>query len=243
MYAKITGGSGDRGKCTIEVTVDGTAEIEILAEQGRMKTVNGQRAVWKRMDCNRPLPLNPEDFKLSPQEGRGKQSLLKSPKENRGVAAVRIEDPSGGSAGYKFDLEWRGGTAVATPVAPVAVTPAPAVSNATPNSNVTGGTVTLDQRQAGTGYFRDFRAAEQPIVDAAVKIEGDRVQLELISANGPRVSFTGTIILRDRDRLVANVSGGTIQGSMEILLSNGRVEELAMTGVGANRFEARWQRK
>jgi hypothetical protein len=34
--------------------------------------------------------------------------MVRQPNQNRGVALVRLEDPDGGSEGYKFDLEWRG---------------------------------------------------------------------------------------------------------------------------------------
>jgi hypothetical protein len=52
------------------------------------------------------------------------------------------------------------------------------------------------------------------------------------------------LVLADRDRLVANMAGGEIHGTMEILLdTRNRVQELAMTGVGRNRFELRWQPK
>ena len=50
--AQIRGG-GDHGKCTIEVDVDGVAEIEIQGDQGRMRTLSGNPSGWRRMECNR----------------------------------------------------------------------------------------------------------------------------------------------------------------------------------------------
>jgi len=35
--------------------------------------------------------------------------LLQDPRNNRGVAVIRIEDPKGGAEGYTFDIEWSGG--------------------------------------------------------------------------------------------------------------------------------------
>ena len=105
--AQIRGG-GDHGKCTIEVDVDGVAEIEIQGDQGRMRTISGNPAGWRRMVCNEPMPQNPQGFRFSGVDGRGRQTLLRDPSSNRGVAVVRIEDPQGGHEGYTFDIEWRG---------------------------------------------------------------------------------------------------------------------------------------
>src|SRR6185436_7047824 len=104
---QITGGGGDRGKCTVEVRVDGSAEIEITGAEGRMRTLTGAAAQWTRMQCNSPLPANPLEFKFSGVDGRGNQYLVRPPGQNRGAALIRVEDPQGGAQGYTFDLEWR----------------------------------------------------------------------------------------------------------------------------------------
>src|ERR1044071_9474408 len=72
-------GGGDHGKCTIEVDVDGVAEIEIQGDLGRMRTLSGNPARWPRMECNQPLPQNPQGFRFSGVDGRGRQSLLRDP--------------------------------------------------------------------------------------------------------------------------------------------------------------------
>ena len=36
------------------------------------------------------------------------QTLIRDPRNNRGIAVVRLEDPKGGREGYTFDIEWRG---------------------------------------------------------------------------------------------------------------------------------------
>src|SRR5262245_55071998 len=93
--ARISGGGGDHGKCTIEVEVDGVAEIEIRGDQGLMRTLGGNPASWRRMECNMPLPPNPYEFRFSGVDGRGRQILLREPSQNRGAALIRIEDPKG----------------------------------------------------------------------------------------------------------------------------------------------------
>jgi hypothetical protein len=107
--ANIRGGGGDRdGKCTIEVEVDGAAEVEIRGTTARLRTRRGERASWRRFDCNQPMPSRPYDFRFHGVDGRGRQDLVRDP-SNGGVAVVRIQDPKGGREGYTFDITWRGG--------------------------------------------------------------------------------------------------------------------------------------
>lgn len=108
MRAAISGRGGDSGKCTIEVEVDDAADIEVRQDMGRIHTLSGQRANWRRFQCNQPLPLNPAEFRFRGIDGRGRVELVRDPRSNRGVAVVRIYDPKGGREGYTFDLEWRG---------------------------------------------------------------------------------------------------------------------------------------
>ena len=108
--ASITGGTGDVGKCTIEVRVDQAAEVEVSGDTGRIRTFSGQPASWDRFDCTSPIPRNPSDFRFRGIDGRGNVQLVNDPRSGRGVAVVRIEDPKGGAERYTFDLEWRGGS-------------------------------------------------------------------------------------------------------------------------------------
>jgi len=103
------GGSSDSGKCTAELEVDGAAEVSISGDTGRVRTVSGQPAVWRRLDCTSPMPSNVSDFRFTGVDGRGSQNLLRDPRQNRGVAVVRLDDPQGGREGYTFDIEWGGG--------------------------------------------------------------------------------------------------------------------------------------
>src|SRR6185436_3218376 len=96
--ATMRGGGGDRGKCTLEVVVDGVAEVEIRGDTANLRTLSGQPAQWRRFECNGPIPNNPGDFRFSGVDGRGRQTLVRDPR-NGGVAVVRIEDPQGGSEG------------------------------------------------------------------------------------------------------------------------------------------------
>jgi hypothetical protein len=106
--ADITGGgSPDRGKCTIEVRVDGAAEVEIRGDRAILRNLAGQPPQWRRFVCNAVLPNNPADFRFSGVDGRGRQQLIRDPR-NGGAAVVRIEDKDNGSEGYTFDITWSG---------------------------------------------------------------------------------------------------------------------------------------
>src|SRR5581483_9588799 len=107
--AVITGGGGfDSGKCTVEVVVDGAAEVEIRGDTAWLRNLKGQSPSWRRFECSAPLPANPANFRFSGVDGRGRQELVRDPRSG-GSAVVRIEDPDNGTEGYTFDIRWGGG--------------------------------------------------------------------------------------------------------------------------------------
>lgn len=108
MRAAIRGGGGDRGKCTIEVEVDAVAEVSVNGDMGNMRTLAGQPSRWRRFECSGLMPQRAAQFRFRGIDGRGRVTLIRDPRENRGTAVIRIEDPKGGSEGYTFDLEWEG---------------------------------------------------------------------------------------------------------------------------------------
>jgi hypothetical protein len=99
------GGNADHGKCTIEVVVDGVAEVEVRGENMALRNLSGQPPQWRRFQCAATMPVNPADFRFAGVDGRGKQELIRDPR-NGGVAVVRIEDSQGGAEGYTLDLIW-----------------------------------------------------------------------------------------------------------------------------------------
>jgi hypothetical protein len=98
------GGNGRDGKCTIEVVVDGAADVEIRGNNAVLHNLSGQPAEWRRFECNAVMPPNPVNFRFQGIDGRGRQSLMRDPRN--GAAVIRIEDPQGGREGYTFDIMW-----------------------------------------------------------------------------------------------------------------------------------------
>jgi hypothetical protein len=101
----VGGGGPDHGKCTIEVVVDNTAQVEIRGTSATLRTLAGQPAQWRRFECTGAMPANPANFRFSGVDGRGRQELVREPR-NGGVAVVQIEDKDGGAEGYTFDINW-----------------------------------------------------------------------------------------------------------------------------------------
>ena len=104
--ATVTGGgSTDRGKCTIEVVVDGAAKVEIRGNTATLRDLNGQPPQWRRFECTAVMPPNPANFRFQGIDGRGRQTLIQDPR-NGGSAVVQIQDPQGGAEAYTFDIMW-----------------------------------------------------------------------------------------------------------------------------------------
>ncbi len=103
------GGSSDSGKCTAELEVDGAAESPSAAYgpgSDGFRSTGGLAAA--RLHLSDALKRG--DFRFTGVDGRGSQNLLRDPRQNRGVAVVRIDDPQGGREGYTFDIGWGGGS-------------------------------------------------------------------------------------------------------------------------------------
>ena len=100
--ANINGGRGG-GKCTIELVVDGVAEVEIRGDTAEIHTREGRPATWRRFDCNHPMPPVPAAFRFRGIDGRGTQHLLHKPGPD-GPAVILIEDYKRGREAYTFDI-------------------------------------------------------------------------------------------------------------------------------------------
>ena len=109
IQANVTGGGGG-GKCTFEIRTGGVAEVDIRGDQGRVRAVSGGPASWVRLKCNQPLPLRPNNFRFKGIDGRGRQTLVRDPNSNNGIAVVQIVDNRGGMQGYTGDIMWDGGS-------------------------------------------------------------------------------------------------------------------------------------
>jgi hypothetical protein len=105
--ANFTGGGGPDGKCTVEVVVDGAAQVEIRGDRATLRNVFGQTPQWRRFECTSPMPPNPVNFRFQGVDGRGSQKLVGDPRR-AGPAVIRIDDPDNGSEGYTFDVFWQG---------------------------------------------------------------------------------------------------------------------------------------
>jgi hypothetical protein len=239
--ARISAVEGERGKCTVEVLVDGTAEVEVRGTEGRMRTLSGARSAWRRLDCNIPMPANPANFTFKAHEARGKQLLLKQPAGNGGVAIVRIEDSGEGSKAYKFDMEWRGATGGFEQGG--LKSSEAGQGGVIDDGAFAGWTDRIEFRGPGEGYYQSFQGTDEVLSDCEVLIErSGRVQVRLKTKGKDPLRLSGRLVKADKNHLVANVSAGSIIGPMEIERdSRNHIKNLAMSGVGRNKFELRWR--
>lgn len=120
--AVLTGGNPADGRCVVEVTVDGTAEIEVRHENLVLRNLKGQTPELRRFECSAPMPGHPMGFRFAGVRGRGKQELLQSA-DGSGVAVIRIDDPQNGAGQYAFELRWNGEMAMGAPMAAMPVRP------------------------------------------------------------------------------------------------------------------------
>ncbi|HTM49394.1 MAG TPA: hypothetical protein VL285_11950 [Bryobacteraceae bacterium] len=95
------------GSCTIEVVVDGAAEIEIRGENASIRDLSGRQPQWRRFECTGGMPPN-ADVQFHRLAGRGSTQLISDPR-NGGAAVIRINDPQGGPDTYAFELTWGNG--------------------------------------------------------------------------------------------------------------------------------------
>ena len=100
--------NGWGGRCTVEVDVDGAADVVVRGDRAFLHTLSGEPAVWRRFECTSPMPPRPGQFRFQGVDGRGGVHLIRDPRDG-GPTVIRIEDPRRGRESYTFDLEWRAG--------------------------------------------------------------------------------------------------------------------------------------
>ncbi|HEY3442173.1 MAG TPA: hypothetical protein VGK29_15545 [Paludibaculum sp.] len=267
--AEIRGGGGD-GKCTIEVEVDDTAEVEIRGDTATLRTRSGQRATWRRFQCNQVMPLNPNDFRFRGIDGRGRQELVRDPR-NGGAAVIRIDDPKGGSEGYTFDVEWRGGSGGSGGGWGGNDGGGGGWGNnggngrgnnggrwgngggnnggGWGNGNNGGGWngssgSTFNFRGDGNGFLNRRNGRDQRVRDVNVTLSRDgRVSLSFEAEGYQRLNFVGRADSYNRDSIVTELRSGNTRGSATIYIDRrGEVERIEMSGRTNNDdFRLQWR--
>ncbi len=240
-------GGGREGKCTIEVEVDDSAEVEIANNRAQIRTMSGAPAKFRRFECNQEIPANPIDFRFKGIDGRGRQELVRMP-GGRSPAVVRIEDSKGGSHGYTFDIFWRG-----------AGGPFNNSNNSGGGSGIFGGNNgggnfgnnsggdwnrNLNFRGRGSGTFRSDRNGSGQLGNCRVTISRrGEVEVQFETENIFSIAMTGRVTRMDGDRVIAEMQGINLGGEMEIETDGqNRVRRVTMnSGSGRDRFELNWR--
>jgi hypothetical protein len=229
IRANIRGGGGN-GKCTFEVVVDGVAEIQITGDQGTLRTISGTPARWVRLDCNQALPANPNNFGFKGIDGRGRQTLVRDPRNNRGTAVVRIEDPKGGTHGYTGDIMWSGGAGGNFPPGPGPGIGRPPGPGGGGWSGQNGGT--FSYRGDGNGVFIRNNGPNMRVRDVNVNLARNGAINIAFQAQGfgRPLAFTGRATRFGRDSVDAVLNGATAtvyvdrSGAVQRIDMNGRTQ-------------------
>ena len=174
IQARISGGGGN-GKCTIEVVVQGTADVQIRGNQGTLRTFSGNPAQWRRLECNQPLPSNPTNFKFTGVDGHGRQGLSVDPNTNNGVAVIHIENTTGGNEGYTSDITWNGGNNSTSDVW--------VPGNGNTNDNWNGQSQNIRARISGGGGGGKCTFEVALSGTAEIQIQGDQGNLRTLSGS------------------------------------------------------------
>lgn len=101
----VGGGSRNGGRCTAEVYVDGAAQIVIRGNRATLINQQGQAPQWRRFECTSPMPRDVRGLSFRALGGRGRQQLVRDPRDG-GDAVVEINDSDGGGSNYAFELAW-----------------------------------------------------------------------------------------------------------------------------------------
>jgi len=106
--AAIAGG-GDRehGRCSIEMVVDGAAEIAVRGNDATVTNLKGRAPELTRFECTSPIPSNPAEFRFE-GTGRGRVEMISAAQAGQ-AAVIRVEDPEDGADRYSITLSWRAG--------------------------------------------------------------------------------------------------------------------------------------
>jgi hypothetical protein len=243
IQANVRGGGGE-GKCTFEVVVDGVAEVQVRGDRGVLRTISGDPARWVRLDCNQVLPANPDNFRFRGIDGRGRQTLVRNPRSNRGTAVVRIEDPKGGSEGFTGDLMWSGGGYGNPGPGPGPGMGRPPGPGGGGWSGQNGGT--FNYRGDGNGVFIRNNGPNMRVRDVNVNLARNGAISIAFQAQGfgPRLSFSGRVTRYGRDSVEANVSGGrgTNANATIFVDRDGSVQRIDMNGqMQRDNFRLNWR--
>lgn len=238
----IRGGDGD-GKCTIEVVVDGVADVEVRGRDLTIRTLNGAPSTIRRFQCNQEMPANPYEFRFKGIDGRGRQDLVRQPANGR-PAVIRIEDSKGGNEGYTFDIFWRGGGGFSGGGGRYNRPGRPGYNgggydnsgwnNGWGNGNgwVSNGNFNFEGGRRGAGSYQDRNGRRRRLDQARVSISNSGNVNVAFESDSGRIDFNGSVDRRDGRRIYTRVNGSGMFGMMEIeMSSNNAVRRISLSDV------------
>jgi hypothetical protein len=174
---------------------------------------------------------NIRDFRFRGMEGRGTPRLVQEPgSRNYYVAVVNVQDPRGGDERYKFELSWDWDGAGGGGIFPDRPTTRPTPpsgdgifdggSNALPDMNMsTMGNGSLDD---GTQRYG--------LIEASVRVRGDKCQITLITDRRQRLEMTGRVSRGSPRCLINSSNRGSTSANAYIHMEGNRVARVNVSG-------------
>jgi hypothetical protein len=257
-----------KGQCDIRLQVDNEVEVSVRGDMVYARTLSGRDARDDGSECNAPLPSRDlQNFNFEVLDKRGDIQLLSEPSPRNGYQAiVRIRDSESGEGRYHFRLSWamtgegmpgrRDGNGF----------PGQAPGPQTDNGRFPDGRFgdrpgdrgapgfswnnTIDFRGRGTGSAQTTGFGTQRLADVVVNVDrGGRILVNFRSDAGRPLTFSGTVIGSDRNRIRADVSSDAgrvrLRGTMNLNVDNrNEVESISLDATdGRDRMNLNWQRR
>jgi|GEM_PF-1599724 len=162
--------SRDAGEGYVELEIDGVddvVDVRIAGNSAELSVIRGRNPVGSQVVFSNPLPRKRAlKLDIAKSYGRGTIRIVEPPNASNNYSPlIRIEDPRGGSANYKFRLKWA-----------TASTP-----RSRPGSNQGSTTPALP---ASSGQVEVAVEGADDILD--IRITGDRVEYEAVRGGTPR---------------------------------------------------------
>jgi len=245
-----------KGQCDIRLQVDNEVEVAVYRDTVSIRTISGRDARDDGSECNAPLPdRDLRDFNFEVKDSRGDIRLLEPPdRRNRFTAIVRIRDSSGGEGRYHFRLTWA--MAGGPPPPPESFPrrddrpygdrpgPPPVVPGFAWNN-------VIHFSAPGRGESSLTGVGSQRLFEANVDIDrGGRIIVSFRTDSGRPITFSGTIIDRQRDMLKADVAADErmlrLRGPMWLTVDRemNTVFRIALeTDNGRDRLHLEWNRR
>lgn len=240
-----------RGQCDIWIYVDNEIEVSVRGDMVFARTISGREARDGGSECNEPLPAHDvRGFRYEEADSRAEMRLVSEPNRGNGYqAVVRIRDGAPGECHCHFRLTWEMGGGGDISRHDSDDFPGRRHDD---DADQRGGlawnnTTHFGGRGEGSSTLTGY--GTQRLFDASVDIDrGNRIFVSFRTDSGRALTFSGSVLEGDRDKLKADVAtedGARLRGSMFVSRNpRGDVDRITLEATnGQDRLSLNWDRR